>query len=181
MAAEPTSPTVVPSDDELLLQLAAVLRSAPGPVLRPRLSALVERVCRTHCPAEAVAARAVRLETALAAYLHERHVLRFRQVAPAELDRWAHGAPLVFVRAAVAACARCRRGPAQAPMAAGQELARVITAERFGTPDELARELTGHPRPMVAGERVLPVDGTRVVTTDERVPGQPVPFHGRRS
>ncbi len=107
MAAELTTPTVVTSDDHLFQQLARVLRATPGPVLGPRLSTLVEHVCRAHCPAEAVAARAVHLETALASYLHERHVLRFRQIKPAELDQWASGAPLVFVRAAVAACARC--------------------------------------------------------------------------
>lgn len=104
----PQTPTVAPSDDHLFLQLARVLRATPGPILGPRLSTLVEHVCRAHCPAEAVAARAV--ETALAGYLHERHVLRFRQVTPAELDQWASGAPLVFVRAAVAACARCHGG-----------------------------------------------------------------------
>lgn len=166
MAAELSSATV-PSDDDLLLQLAAVLRTVPGPVLRPKLSALVEHVCRAHCPAEAVDERAEHLETALASYLHERHVLRFRQIKPAELDRWASGAPLVVVRAAVTACARCRRSPAQTPMPA-DELARVITAERFGTADELARERTGHPRPAIA-------------TADERVPQRPAPCHGRRS
>jgi hypothetical protein len=110
MTAEVSLPTVVPSDDQLFLQLAVVLKATPGPVLRPRLSTLVEHVCQAHCPAEAVAARAEQLERALAAYLNDWRVLRFRQVKPAELDKWASSAPLVFVHAAVAACARCRDG-----------------------------------------------------------------------
>jgi hypothetical protein len=99
-----------PSDDQLLRQLATVLASTPGPVLGLRLSALVEDVCRVHCPAEVAAARAEHLETELAEYLHQWRVLRFRQVTPAELDTWAGTAPLVFVRAAVAGCARCHDG-----------------------------------------------------------------------
>jgi hypothetical protein len=106
-------PTAQPSDSQLFLQLVTVLKSTSGPVLGRRLSALVEHVCRAHCPAEAVAERAEQLETALAAYLNERAVLRFRQVEPAELDKWAASAPLVFVRAAVAACARCQGGGAR--------------------------------------------------------------------
>lgn len=99
-----------PSDGQLLLQLGLALRSQPGPALGSRLSTLVEHVCRAHCPASGAAARAEQLETALAAYLHERHVLRFRQVTPAELDTWASTAPLVVLHAAVAACARRHDG-----------------------------------------------------------------------
>lgn len=114
MAAELASPAG-PSDDQLLFQLAAVLRSTSGPVLERRLSRLVEYVCRAHCPAEAVAVRAEHLETALAAYLHQRHVLRFRQVTPAELDKWASTAPLVVLHAAVSACARRQHSGAEVP------------------------------------------------------------------
>lgn len=101
---------MAPPDEQLLRQLGTVLAATPGPVLGPRLSALVEDVCRASCPAGAAAARAERLETELAEYLHEWRVLRFRQVTPAELDTWAGTAPLVFVRAAVAGCARCHDG-----------------------------------------------------------------------
>ena len=45
---------------------------------------------------------------------------------------------------------------------AEQELARVITAERFGNAEELARESTGFPLPVVAGQRTpLAPEGRR--------------------
>lgn len=98
-----------PSDAQLLFQLGLMLKSAPGPFLGPQLSTLVEHVCEAHCSAQATE-RAAELETALATYLNERRVLRFRQASPAGLDDWAASAPIVFVRAAVTACATCRGG-----------------------------------------------------------------------
>jgi hypothetical protein len=82
------------------------------PFIGPRLSTLVEYVCTTYCPSEATD-RAQRLELELAGYLHDWRVLRTVQVSPAGLDDWAAGAPIVFVRAAVAGCARCQGGEAR--------------------------------------------------------------------
>jgi hypothetical protein len=46
----------------------------------------------------------------LADWLHEHRVLRFRQISVAGLDEWAAGAAIVFLRAAIIACARCETG-----------------------------------------------------------------------
>ena len=100
---------VAPSDAELLFTVASLLAALPGPFVGPRLSTLVEYVCVTCCPAGA-AERAQRLEWDLAEYLHQWQVLRAEQVSPAGLDAWAAGAPIVFLRAALAGCARCRGG-----------------------------------------------------------------------
>ncbi len=99
------APAEVPSDAGLLCSVASLLAAVPGPFVGPRLSTLVEYVCTTYCPGDACA-RAVRLEVELAEYLHDWRVLRSAQVSPAGLDDWAAGAPIVFLRAAVAGCAR---------------------------------------------------------------------------
>jgi hypothetical protein len=105
-------PVAVPSDAELLSTVASLLAALPGPFVGPRLSTLVEYVCVTCCPAGA-AERAQRLELALAEYLHRWRVLRAGQVSPDGLDAWAAGAPITFLRAALAGCARCRGGEAR--------------------------------------------------------------------
>lgn len=102
-------PADVPSDARLLRSVASLLAAVPGPFVGPRLSTLVEYVCATYCPSDACA-RAQRLELELAEYLHDWRVLRETQVSPAGLDDWAAGAPIVFLRAAVAGCARCQGG-----------------------------------------------------------------------
>lgn len=103
----------VPSDAGLLCSVASLLAAVPGPFVGPRLSKLVEYVCTTYCPGDDACARALRLEVELAEYLHDWRVLRTAQVSPAGLDDWAAGAPIVFLRAAVAGCARHQdRAPA---------------------------------------------------------------------
>ena len=112
MSAELTlspAPADVPSDAGLLCSVASLLAAVPGPFVGPRLSTLVEYVCATFCPGDACA-RAQRLELELAEYLHDWRVLRAAQVSPAGLDDWAAGAPIVFLRAAVAGCARGQGG-----------------------------------------------------------------------
>lgn len=112
MLSEVRVSAAVPSDAELLSTLGSLLAALPGPVMRPRLTALVEYVCVTCCPVNAVE-RAQRLELGLADFLHERAVLpRTGQVSPDGLDTWAAGTPITFVRAALAACARCAGGGA---------------------------------------------------------------------
>jgi hypothetical protein len=99
----------VPSDAGLLCSVASLLAGVPGLFVGPRLSTLVEYVCTTYCPSDACA-RAQRLELELAEYLHDWRVLRAGQVSPAGLDDWAAGTPIVFLRAAVAGCARGQGG-----------------------------------------------------------------------
>jgi len=105
--------TASPSDGQLLMELGAVLQGCAGPVLGPRLSTLVAHVCHAYCPARVADERAEHLETVLGCWLNEHRVLRFRQVSPAGVDEWAAGAAVVFLRAAVAACARCQGGEAR--------------------------------------------------------------------
>ena len=105
-------PVVKPSDAELLSTVGSLLAAMPGRFVGPRLSALVEYVCATCCPAGSVE-RAQRLELLLAEYLHDWRVLRAGQVSPAGLDAWAAGTPIVFLRAALAGCARCSGGEAR--------------------------------------------------------------------
>lgn len=81
-----------------------------GPFLSLRLSTVVEHVCEAYCQASTAAERTRRLQLALAGFLNERRVLRFGQVSPAGLDDWAATAPVIFVRAAVRACAGCAGG-----------------------------------------------------------------------
>jgi len=102
-----------PSDGQLLMELGLVLRSCAGPVLGPRLSTLVAHVCHAYLPAAAADVRAERLDTVLADWLNEHRVLTFEQVSVAGLDEWAAGAAIVFLRAAVCACARCQGGEAR--------------------------------------------------------------------
>ena len=105
--------TAAPSDAELLTTLGSLLAAVPGPFVGPRLSALVSYVCATCCPGEPAGPRAQRLELELAEYLNAHHVLRTEQLSVAGLDDWAAGAPIVFLRAAIMACARCQTEPGQ--------------------------------------------------------------------
>jgi hypothetical protein len=97
-----------PSDAELLATLGSLLAAVPGPFCGPQLSRLVSYVCATCAPAEPAEWRALRLERELADFLNDRHVLNTAQATPNGLDEWAAGAPIVFLRAAVIACARCQ-------------------------------------------------------------------------
>lgn len=106
-------PAVDPSDAELLGTLASLLAAMPGPRIGAPLSQVIEYVCATCCPMGA-ADRALRLESELAEYLNDWHVIRSGQVSPAGLDAWAAGAPIAFLRAALAGCARCRRAGGEA-------------------------------------------------------------------
>lgn len=103
-------PVVEPSDGQLLMELALVLRACAGPVLGPRLSTLVAHVCHAYCPAATADERADRLDTVLADWLNEHRVLQEWQISVAGLDEWAAGAAIVFLRAAVCACARRQDG-----------------------------------------------------------------------
>lgn len=99
-----------PSDGQLLMELGLVLRGYAGPVLGPRLSTLVAHVCHAYLPAATADERAEHLDTVLADWLNEHRVLTFEQVSVTGLDEWAAGAAIVFLRAAVCACARCQGG-----------------------------------------------------------------------
>jgi hypothetical protein len=121
----------VPSDAGLLCSVASLLAAVPGPVAGPRLSTLVEYVCTTYCPGDACT-RAQRLELELADYLHEWRVLRESQVSPAGLDDWAAGVPIVFLRAAVAGCARCQGGVSVAPGGPMPTRDSEVVARKFG-------------------------------------------------
>jgi len=94
------------SDADLLDTVAKLLAAMPGPTCGAPLSGVFELVCRAH---EGTADRAEQLEGELADYLHEWRVLRAEQTSPAGLDAWANTAPVAFLRAAVAGCARCQR------------------------------------------------------------------------
>lgn len=102
-----------PSDGQLLMELGLVLQGCVGPVLGPRLSTLVAHVCHAYCPATTADERAAHLDTVLAGWLNEHRVLQERQISVAGLDEWAAGAAVVFLRAAVCACARRQGGGAQ--------------------------------------------------------------------
>jgi hypothetical protein len=98
-----------PADAELLKVAAAVLSTAPGPTLGAcSLSSVLRLACSMSDAGRECQARAERLSQELAAYLQSRHVLRFGQATPAGLDAWAERAPVVFLHAAVGACARTR-------------------------------------------------------------------------
>src|SRR4051812_28805386 len=103
--ALPRPTTADPSDADLLRSTASLMDAMD--VLRPPLSRLVRLVCSVYCAgADAGTVRGDRLIEVLADYLHDRHVLPNRSANRCGLDAWAYRAPLVVVRAAVAACAR---------------------------------------------------------------------------
>jgi hypothetical protein len=111
-------PTVVlpetdPPNAELLSIVASLFDAMPGERIKAPLSRLIENVCATCCP-EGGADRALRLELELAEYLVGWRVIRHEQESPAGLDAWAAKTPIVFLRAAVAGCARCQRADGDA-------------------------------------------------------------------
>ena len=96
---------VHPSDADLLATTASLMQAMPGPLCGPLMSRLLELVCGTFCPGPDED-RAEQLSLALADYLWVRRVLHHDQVSPDALDAWVARTPIVFVRAALRACAR---------------------------------------------------------------------------
>lgn len=97
-----------PSNAELLDTMASLLAAVPGPTIDRPLSRLLQFVCSVYCAHEAEA-RAEQLAGVLAEYLNTWHVLRTTQLDPTSLDQWAAVTPIVFVRTAMAGCARHHR------------------------------------------------------------------------